>query len=125
MIIQGQTFFVQLHVLPLGGCDLVLRTQWLSTLGIINWDFKHLTMEFQCGSNHIVLQGIKTHSVGSKLQDGPQFFKGPTRKELILHILAQCSTMEQSSLLAKIVALLLEFQRCFCYTSGCTSYKGA
>lgn len=32
MTIQGQTFFVQLHVLPLGGCDLVLGTQWISTL---------------------------------------------------------------------------------------------
>lgn len=121
MIIQGQTFFVQLHVLHLGGCDLVLGTQWISTLGIINWDFKHLTMGFQYCSNRIVLQGIKTQSVGSKLQDGPQFFKGPTRKGLILHILAQCSAMEQSSLPAEIVALLQEFQRCFCYTSGCTS----
>ena len=125
MIIQGQTFFVQLHVLPLGGCDLVLGTQWLNTLGITNWDFKHLTMGFQYGSNHIVLQGIKTQFVGSKLQDGPQFFKGPTRKVLILHILAQCFAMEQSSLPVEIVALLQEFQRCFCYTSGCTSYKGA
>ena len=125
MIIQGQTFFVQLHVQPLGGCDLVLGTQWLNTLGIINWDFKHLTMGFQYGSNQIVLQGIKTQFVGSKLQDGPQFFKGPTRKVLILHILAQCSAMEQSSLPVEIVALLQEFQRCFCYTSGCTSYKRA
>lgn len=61
---------------------------------------------------------MKKQSVGSELQDGPQFFNGPTKKGLILHILAQCSAMEQSSR----VALLQEFQRCFCYTSGLTSY---
>ena len=44
--LQGHIFMVQLHVLPLGGCDLVLGTQWLSTMGVINWDFKHLSLLF-------------------------------------------------------------------------------
>lgn len=44
--LQGHIFMVQLHVLPLGGRDLVFGTQWLSTLGVINWDFKHLSMGF-------------------------------------------------------------------------------
>ena len=34
--LQGHIFMVQLHVLSLGDCDLVLGTQWLSTLGVIN-----------------------------------------------------------------------------------------
>ena len=40
VVIQGYKFYVQLHVLSLGGCDVVLGTHWLNTLGVISWDFK-------------------------------------------------------------------------------------
>ena len=43
--VQGYTFMVQLHVLPLGVCEVVLGTYWLITLGVLNWDFKLLTMK--------------------------------------------------------------------------------
>ena len=33
--VQGHDFCTDLNVLPLGGCDLVLGTQWLKTLGLI------------------------------------------------------------------------------------------
>ena len=36
--IEGVKFFIQFHVLSLGGCDVVLGTQWLSTLGEIQWN---------------------------------------------------------------------------------------
>ena len=35
IIIQGSTFVVDFNVLHLGGCAVVLGTQWLSTLGAI------------------------------------------------------------------------------------------
>lgn len=35
IFLQGHQFLVQLHVLPMGGYDLVLGTHWLSTLKII------------------------------------------------------------------------------------------
>ena len=58
VVIQGQKFYVQLHVLSLGGCDLVLGTQWLSTLGVISWDSKLLTMSFMYCGHEVLLQGM-------------------------------------------------------------------
>ena len=46
ILLLGHEFLVHLHVLLMGGCDLVLGTQWLGTLGVIQWDFKLLTMSF-------------------------------------------------------------------------------
>ena len=39
VVMQGYNFVVDLNVLPLGDCELVLGTQWLRTLGLIQWDF--------------------------------------------------------------------------------------
>jgi hypothetical protein len=44
--------------LTLGGCDIVLGVQWLSTLGPILWDFVKLHMEFNLLDFRHVLQGI-------------------------------------------------------------------
>ena len=46
MIVQGVEFCINFHVLALGGCDAVLRIQWLKALGEIQWNFKLLTMSF-------------------------------------------------------------------------------
>ena len=46
LLMQGIKFMVELHVIPFGGCEVVLGTQWMSTLGGIKWDFKLLTMQF-------------------------------------------------------------------------------
>ena len=63
---RGKDFLVDLHVLTMGGCDVVLGTQWLSTLALISWDFKQLEMEFTYQGIEW-LQGIK--SIGSIIQD--------------------------------------------------------
>ena len=39
IFLQGHEFLGHLHVLPMGGYDLVLGTHWLGTLGVIQWDF--------------------------------------------------------------------------------------
>jgi hypothetical protein len=44
--LQGYDFQTNLHLLVLGGCDMVLGVNWLSTLGPILWDFIELTMKF-------------------------------------------------------------------------------
>jgi hypothetical protein len=44
--IAGEEFAVDLFVMPLAGYDLVLGTQWMVTLGKIEWDFQSRTMAF-------------------------------------------------------------------------------
>lgn len=54
---QGTEFHSEVRLLPLGGCDMVLRVQWLTTLGPVLWDFKELRMEFQHQGKKHVLRG--------------------------------------------------------------------
>jgi hypothetical protein len=46
IIIEGETFFIDLFVMPLVGYDLVLGTQWMVTLGRVVWDFVDRTVSF-------------------------------------------------------------------------------
>lgn len=55
---QGQHFEADVLLISLGGCDMVLGVQWLTTLGPICWDFKALMMEFMLNGNQFVLKGI-------------------------------------------------------------------
>ncbi|XP_074298515.1 uncharacterized protein LOC141629403 [Silene latifolia] len=41
-VLQNHTFVTDALLIPLGGCDMVLGVQWLSTLGPVQWDFKKL-----------------------------------------------------------------------------------
>lgn len=54
---QGKEFVTDVLLLPLGGCDLVLGVQWLSSLGPILWNFKELTMQFQYLGEKVMLRG--------------------------------------------------------------------
>ena len=47
VIIEGDTFFIDLFVMPLAGYDLVLGTHWMVTLGRVVWDFVDRTVSFQ------------------------------------------------------------------------------
>ena len=78
-------------MLPLGGCDLDFGIQWLSTLGVINWDFKNLSMGLNYRGQQVLLHGLNTPK-GFKVQDEVQFFKETTRKGLILQITAESTT---------------------------------
>ncbi|GKB46662.1 putative mitochondrial protein [Tanacetum coccineum] len=57
--IQGQNYSCDAMLLPLGGCEMVLEVQWLSTLGDIKWNFRNLTMKFELMGKRIILRGTK------------------------------------------------------------------
>ena len=54
---------IDFMVLPIMGCDLVLRMQWLKELGPIVWDFKTLTMQFTFEDQLVTLQGLLVGSI--------------------------------------------------------------
>ncbi|XP_023907750.1 uncharacterized protein LOC112019466 [Quercus suber] len=109
--VQGHHFCMDLNVLPLGGCDLVLGTQWLRTLGLIQWDFNLLTMAFQWLGKTVVLKGLRPSH--SSLQDASQFFKKPAMKGLLLQITAQLFTAEPTLPVLELESLLEEFAAMF------------
>ncbi|GJW90770.1 reverse transcriptase [Tanacetum coccineum] len=57
--LHGETFTIDVMLLPSGGCEMVLGIQWLATLGDINCNFQNLTMEFWYTKRRMVLKGTK------------------------------------------------------------------
>ncbi|GJY25678.1 reverse transcriptase domain-containing protein [Tanacetum coccineum] len=57
--LQGMEFKSDVVLLPLGGCEMVLGVQWLSTLGDIKWNFESMRMEFMYCGNKVILRGTK------------------------------------------------------------------
>lgn len=55
--VQGRAFTVDLHVLPLCGADVVLRVQWLKSLGLVMTDYSTLSMKFIYEGTLIELKG--------------------------------------------------------------------
>ncbi|GJS23051.1 hypothetical protein Tco_0451683 [Tanacetum coccineum] len=53
----GETFLANMMTLSLGGCDMVLGVQWLSTLGDIQFNFQHLKMVFDYKGKTLILRG--------------------------------------------------------------------
>lgn len=58
ILLQGCSFNTSLYLLPLGGCDMVLRVNWLRFLGPILWDFTGLTMRFTYHNQDVQLQRL-------------------------------------------------------------------
>ncbi|KAH9615398.1 hypothetical protein KSS87_015381, partial [Heliosperma pusillum] len=61
--LQNTQFVTDVLIIPLGGCDMILGVQWLSTLGTVSWNFKNLKMEFKYKDKRHVLRAVaKYHS---------------------------------------------------------------
>ncbi|XP_062104283.1 uncharacterized protein LOC133815460 [Humulus lupulus] len=66
LVLQGHRFIVDLYVFPICGLDVVLRMQWLQTLGPCIHDHKALTMEFSWKGSVVKLAGstdVSTHQL--------------------------------------------------------------
>ncbi|GJY93093.1 retrotransposable element Tf2 [Tanacetum coccineum] len=72
--LYGQTFTTDVMLIPLGGCDMVLGIQWLSTLGDIKCNFKELKMRFLYNNTKVCLRGTNK-SVTHWLNDRKQIEK--------------------------------------------------
>jgi hypothetical protein len=55
--INGEAFSGDFFALPLAGYDVVLGTQWLTSLGSILWDFGTLTISFWRGDHQVCWRG--------------------------------------------------------------------
>lgn len=54
--VQGTSFVADFLVMPIGGYGVVLRIQWLPTLGDIQCNYSQHTMSFQWQGNRVILQ---------------------------------------------------------------------
>jgi len=86
--IDTEIFNIDCYSIKLGGYDLVLGVNWLSSLGPIIWDFNNLTMKFWRHGRQIIWT-----SLGKPRPDQPR-----------LHTLSPTATME---------ALLTSFSHLF------------
>jgi hypothetical protein len=66
-IIGSEQFAVDFFVLPLGGYDMVLGTDWLATLGPILWDFGRHILSFWRHGHRVRWLGV-TSSGGPQLR---------------------------------------------------------
>ena len=80
---QGQVFAVDLNALALGDYELVLGTQWLRTLGLIQWYFLEMSMVFQHLNSTMKL--VSLQPIGLTIQEGTQFFRPPVKKGFMLY----------------------------------------
>lgn len=51
MLLGGYDYVINMFYIALGGCDMVLGVQWLSTVSPVLGDFQLLTLEFKKMSN--------------------------------------------------------------------------
>ena len=121
--VQRVEFCVQFHVLALGGCDAVLGIQWLSTFGVIHWDFQLLTMKFHYKDQQVLLQGLSPFS-STSFMDCNQLLKGSVRKGLLLQITLAADVVLEDSVLVEVELLLQEFGEVFETPIGLPPVRG-
>uniref|UniRef100_A0A2N9G2Y4 Ty3 transposon capsid-like protein domain-containing protein n=1 Tax=Fagus sylvatica TaxID=28930 RepID=A0A2N9G2Y4_FAGSY len=108
---QGLHLKLTFNLLELGVYSIVLGTQWLSTLGMINWDFKNLMMGFMHEGKKVWLQGLKKKP---NLIQGSKDFKGKATIKGLLFQIMPCELVSiQEEIGAPIRELVEEFPQVF------------
>nr|GLL22031.1 uncharacterized protein LOC112097934 [Ipomoea trifida] len=72
VVLQGTTFQIDLHVLPIAGPEVVLGIIWLQSLGTVAHDYAKLIMKFKYNNNMVTLKG---ETLPPKIIPFPQFQK--------------------------------------------------
>lgn len=111
---QGKSFTADARVLTIGGCDMVLGVQWLSTLGPILWDFKNLKMQFNHQDKPFTLVG----NIHSKVEQASQKQMDKSLQQIQQGYLVQLYSLEGDSSEKREVSpdlnsLLTEFSNVF------------
>ena len=91
----------------------------MGTLGVIQWDFKLLTMGFCHNHKQVLLKGLR--SAGFQLQDGDTFLKQSIKRGLVLQISLQAYLLSAEGLALlpeEVAAMLTEFKFFFATLEG-------
>ena len=88
---QNYEFKADFMVIPLGGHDIVLGVEWLSTLGPVTWDFKELEMSFKWLNKRVMLHGIKAGLVREVKAKRLESMK---EDDIQLHLIYACEEEE-------------------------------
>ena len=97
----------------------------MSTLGVIQWDFKLLTMCFSHSQEFVLLHGLKGADI--HIQDDSQFLKEPMKRGLVLQIACPTtshSTDQVAQVPVQVADLLLEFESVFATPVGLPPIRG-
>jgi hypothetical protein len=122
--VQGYSFSTNFYLIALGGCDMVLGVDWLSTLGPILWDFSLMTMQFTFLGIHTQLNGLTPK--GFFLEDGPSFLKpSPSaNKGFFLKLVTLDTPTTDTPLPTAIKSLLHTFAPVFAEPTGLPPFRG-
>lgn len=67
--VQGHEFHFDMRVLKLGGCDMVLKADWMKEVSFIIFDFNKLIVSFFKEGTNILLQGQSDSATLSMMSD--------------------------------------------------------
>nr|GEX43961.1 hypothetical protein [Tanacetum cinerariifolium] len=83
--LQGEKFTTSAMLLPLGGCEMVLGKEWLSTLGDTSCNFKDLRMSFRYNNKVLTLKGTQKATI--------QWMEGKQGAKMLESNSMQCCSM--------------------------------
>ena len=110
------SFTINTFMIVLDGCDMVLRIQWLVSLGSIIWNFKVFTMEFTIANHTFLLQGVIAPYLWEELE--LMGSKGESTKGLLLQLLDNVEESMSEPLGLEVEGLLETFKDVFAKPKG-------
>jgi hypothetical protein len=122
--VQNHSISTSFYLIALGGCDIVLGVERLSTLGPILWDFTLMTMQFTHLGTPTLLTGLSFE--GISMEEGFHFLKpSPSaNKGFFLKLLSLEADSAPIPLTASIQSLVNSFAHVFAEPTGLPPSRG-